>query len=53
MALKCDICKAKIEENFLNKIMGSYVKDAKGKKHVICPECQKKYAEKEEILKNL
>lgn len=51
--MKCKICKKKIEETFLEKILGTYVKDAKGKKHNICPECQKKYKTKEEILKKL
>lgn len=53
MASKCDICRAKIEENFLGKIFGAYFKDKKGKKHVICPNCQKKFTNKKEILKNL
>lgn len=53
MALKCEICKSKIEEAFLKKILGSYVKDEKGKKHLICPQCQKRFPKKEEILKNL
>lgn len=51
--MKCDICKNKIEETFLEKMLGTYVKDAKGKKHLICPECQKKYKTREEILKQL
>jgi DNA-directed RNA polymerase subunit RPC12/RpoP len=50
---KCEICKAKIEETFLKKILGTYVKDEKGKKHLVCPECQKKLSSKEEILKTL
>ncbi|MDP2906605.1 MAG: hypothetical protein Q8O03_01560 [Nanoarchaeota archaeon] len=49
--MKCDICKNKIEETFLEKMLGSYVKDAKGKKHLICSECQKKFKTKEEMLK--
>ena len=49
--MKCDICKAKIETTFLDKILGSYIKK-KGKKYVICPECQKKYT-KPEILEKL
>ena len=53
MASKCEICKKKIEETFLRKIIGAYVKDSKGKKHTICPECQKKLGKKEEILKKL
>jgi len=53
MANKCEICNKKINETFLKKIVGSYVKDAKGKKHMICPECQTKFGKKEEILKKL
>jgi len=48
--MKCEICKKTIEENFLNKLIGSYVKDGKGKKHAVCSECQKKYKTKKEIL---
>jgi len=51
--MKCDICKNKIEEIFLEKMLGTYVKDAKGKKHLVCPECQKKFKTKEEMLKQL
>jgi len=52
--MKCEICKKNVKETFLNKIVGTYVKDEKGKKHVICFECQKKFNNnKEEILKNL
>ncbi|MBD3314084.1 hypothetical protein GF345_06590 [Candidatus Woesearchaeota archaeon] len=53
MAKKCDICNTKIESTFLNKLLGTHVKDKKGKKHFICPECQKKYGSKEEMLKNI
>jgi hypothetical protein len=38
--MKCEICKQQIAETFLNKVIGTYVKDAKGKKHVICHDCQ-------------
>ncbi len=51
--MKCEVCKAKIEELFLGKIIGSYIKDEKGKLHLICPECQKKYKTKKELLKKL
>tara|TARA_Y100000034_G_scaffold10237_1_gene10804 strand:+ start:1293 stop:1448 length:156 start_codon:yes stop_codon:yes gene_type:complete len=51
--MKCSICKTKIQETFLNKIIGTVVKDAKGKKHSICFECQKKFKNKEEILNKL
>ena len=39
--VKCAICKEKIEETFLGKIKGSYVK-----KKPVCNECQKKHKEK-------
>jgi len=48
--MKCEACKSKIETTFLSKILGTYVKDEKGKKHTICFECQKKFKGKEEIL---
>ncbi len=51
--MKCDICKKTMAETFLKKIIGSYVKDAKGKLHPVCRECQKKLQSKEEILENL
>ena len=51
--MKCEICKNKIEETFLNKVIGSYVKDEKGKKHLVCNDCQKKYEDKKEVLKAL
>tara|TARA_Y100000310_G_scaffold257102_1_gene265092 strand:- start:7974 stop:8135 length:162 start_codon:yes stop_codon:yes gene_type:complete len=51
---KCEICKKKIELNFLKKLIGTYVKDKKGKKHVICPECQKNLGnDKEKVLEKL
>jgi len=49
--MKCAICGKTIEATFLNKIIGTYVKDKKSKVHTICFECQKKFASKEEILK--
>ena len=51
--MKCEICKNKIENTFLKKIIGTYVKDEKGKKHSICFERQKRFPTKEEILKNI
>lgn len=38
MAKKCAVCKGKVEETFLGKIKGTYVK-----KKIVCNECQKKY----------
>jgi len=38
--MKCDICKKKVEETFLKKIKGTFVK-VSGKRKVVCSECQK------------
>jgi hypothetical protein len=51
--MKCEICKGKVQQTFLKKIVGTYVKDKKGKKHSICSTCQNKFKNKEEILKQL
>jgi ribosome-binding protein aMBF1 (putative translation factor) len=48
--MKCEICGNSIPETFMAKIVGTIIKDAKGKKHSICFECQKKFKTKEEIL---
>ena len=49
---KCDICKNRVNETFLGKIIGTYVKN-KGKKKIICFECQKKFNSKKEIIENI
>lgn len=51
--MKCEVCKANVSETFLKKIVGTYVKDEKGKTHGICFECQKKYPTKKELLEKL
>jgi hypothetical protein len=51
--MKCDICKKAIETTFLEKPIGTYVKDKKGKKHMVCPECQKRLGTKVEMVKAL
>ena len=48
--MKCEICSTKITSTFLSKIIGTYVKDGKGKKHIVCFECQKKFESKEKML---
>jgi uncharacterized protein with PIN domain len=48
---KCDVCGKKIETTFLNKMIGTVMKDAKGKKKNVCNECQKKYSKEELITK--
>ena len=51
--MNCAICKAKISSTFLGKIIGAYVKDAKGKTRTICPQCQKRYPAKSDIIVHL
>ena len=51
--MKCNICGKTLAETFLKKIIGSYVKDEKGKLHPVCRECQKKLQKKEDLLKAL
>ena len=48
--MKCNLCKKTIDTTFLNKIMGTYVKDKAGKLHAVCFECQKKFNSKEELI---
>jgi hypothetical protein len=50
---KCSICGKKVELTFLKKIIGTYIKDKKGKKKTVCFECQKKFNSKDQILKNI
>lgn len=47
--MKCSICGAKIEETFLNKIVGTLIVEGK-KKHAVCPECQRQYKNREASL---
>lgn len=47
----CAICKKKVKETFLNKLMGAHVKVHK-KLKIICNECQRKYSQ-QEILNKL
>ena len=49
--MRCDSCKEKIETTFLGKIVGTYIKDAKGKRHPICQSCQKGLSQDELINK--
>lgn len=51
--MKCEICKSEVKTLFLEKILGTYLKDGKGKQHVICFECQTKFKSKAEQLKQI
>ena len=48
--MKCEVCKASVDETFLGKPLGGYVKDAKGKAHLACSACQKRLGSKEVLL---
>ncbi len=51
--MKCGICKHSVNELFLGKIEGTYIKDENGKKHVICANCQRTGKSKGEMLSGL
>jgi len=48
--VKCVITNEKIPETFLNKILGTVIKDENGKKYYVSSDVQKKFASKEELL---
>tara|TARA_Y100000310_G_scaffold314926_1_gene364846 strand:- start:268 stop:426 length:159 start_codon:yes stop_codon:yes gene_type:complete len=48
--MKCEICKKNIQTTFLKKLIGTIVKNDKGKKLGVCFECQKKFNSKKEII---
>jgi len=52
--MKCKICNKNIEKTFMEKMIGTSIKDSKGKKHMVCSECQKKFGnDKAKILENI
>ena len=48
--MKCEICGKNIATTFLEKIKGTRVKDANGKLHAVCFECQSKFNDKAAII---
>lgn len=40
--MNCELCKQKVAETFLKKVIGTYVKDGKGKRRIVCQACQKR-----------
>jgi hypothetical protein len=50
LIMKCDICKGEVEETFLHKLKGCYVK-VDGKQKAVCSNCQRKY--KDEVKTHL
>jgi hypothetical protein len=52
--MKCEMCGNNIGKSFMEKIIGTYVKDQAGKKHAVCFECQKKASnDKKKILESI
>ncbi len=50
--MKCKLCKGEVDVTFLNKVLGTYVKDSKNKKQIVCKSCQSSKT-MEEIKKNV
>lgn len=51
---KCSICNNKIVELFLGKLKGTIIKkEGSSKEYSVCFECQKKFPQKEELLKQI
>ncbi|HLP79317.1 MAG TPA: hypothetical protein VK158_01670 [Acidobacteriota bacterium] len=52
--MKCSITGKEIEQNFLGKLIGTTIKDEKGKKYAVSADAQKLYKnDKTEILKHI
>ncbi len=51
--MKCDICREKIAETFLKKVVGTVIKDHQYKKRYVCSSCQKKFPSKAAVLEQL
>ena len=51
--MRCRICRKAVEETFLKKILGTYIKDKKSNKQVISKGSPKKMKKSEEILKKI
>ena len=51
---KCTICNNKIQELFMEKLKGTIVKKpGKSEQYPVCFECQKRFRNKEELLKQI
>lgn len=51
--MKCGICGKSIAATFLEKLKGTFVRDAKGKQHSVCFECQSRFKDKQSLLQQL
>ena len=50
--MECEICDDELEKTFLDKIIGTRVRDEEGTLHIICNECQRDL-EMEEIKEKI
>lgn len=48
--MKCEICRESIATQYLEKPLGTVVKDAKGKQHWVCSQCQARFHNKKDVL---
>ena len=51
--MKCEICEKQVQTMYLEKPLGTVVKDEKGKRHWLCNVCQSKFQSKEQALANI
>ncbi|MFT4311654.1 MAG: hypothetical protein ACMXYF_00305 [Candidatus Woesearchaeota archaeon] len=51
--MKCAITGKPIEKTFLDKLIGTVIKDENGKKYYVSAQAQQKYKTKAELLKQL
>lgn len=51
--MKCSICKQRIATTFLEKLVGTYVRDAHGRKQPVCSACQKRLGSAEALRAEL
>ena len=52
-SMKCEVCGKSIATTFLEKLKGTFIKDAKGKLHAACFECQSKFKDKAALLQQI
>ena len=48
--MKCEICRQQLGTQYLEKPLGTVVKNPKGKKHWVCNQCQAKYHNDKAVL---
>ncbi|MFP4524061.1 MAG: hypothetical protein ACLFO2_01945 [Candidatus Woesearchaeota archaeon] len=46
-AKKCSICNEKVDQTFLQKPKGTWIRDEHGKRRLVCSACQRQHAASE------